>query len=120
MADSKERDFYGVVVDLDEGLVHQQLTQKLRELVKAVCDTGKSGTMTFKVKAKLDGRNVIITSDVRSSPPQPATGSTFFFPDEKGDLRREDPKQPQLRNLDTKPPTQLRRVPEAEAQKKEA
>jgi hypothetical protein len=116
----EERSITDLIEDLDDGKVHHQLTLELRRLVKAVCDTQKAGTLTFKIKAKLDGRNVIITSDVRSSPPQPATGSTFFFPDERGDLRREDPKQPQLRNLDTKPPTQLRRVPEAEAHKKEA
>jgi hypothetical protein len=115
-----ERDFTDFVTDLDDGKVHHQLTVELRRLVKAVCDTQKSGTLTFKVKAKLDGRTVVISTDVKATPPQPAMGSTFFFPDEVGDLRREDPKQPPLRNLDTKPPTQLRRVPEAEAHKKEA
>jgi hypothetical protein len=105
-----ERDFYDVIVDLDDGKVHHQLTLELRRLVKACCDTQKAGTLTLKIKAKPDGRTVVITSDVRSTPPQPATGSTFFFPDEVGDLRREDPKQPPLRNLDVKPPTPLKTV----------
>lgn len=106
----KERDFYDVVADLDDGAVHFQLTRELRELVKAACDTQKAGSMVLKLKVKPDGRTVIITADVRSTPPKPATGSTFFFPDEVGDLRREDPKQPTLRNLDTKPPTPLKSV----------
>lgn len=106
----KERDFYDVVADLDDGKVHHQLTVELRRLVKACIDTQKAGTLTFKIKAKPDGRTVIVTSDVRSSPPQPATGSTFFFPDEVGDLRREDPKQPTLRNLDVKAPAPLKSI----------
>lgn len=107
---TQERDFTDFIQDLDDGKVHHQLTLELRRLIKACCDTQKAGTLTFKVKAKPDGRTVVITSDVRTSPPQPATGSTFFFPDEVGDLRREDPKQPPLRGLEQKLPTPLKTV----------
>lgn len=110
----QERDFTDFLTDLDDGKVHHQLTLELRRLIKAVCDTQKAGTLTFKVKAKPDGRTVIVMTDVRSTPPQPATGSTFFYPDEVGDLRREDPKQPPLRNLETKPPTPLKSVKQPE------
>lgn len=106
-----ERTFTDVLEDLDEGKVIAQCTKFIRDLAKQVADTGKAGSLTLKIKAKLDGRIIVLTAEPKVTLPQAATGSTFFYLTEgSGDLTRDDPKQPQLRGLEAKPPTPLKSV----------
>lgn len=109
-----EREFLDVLTDLDDGKVHAQLTRMLPELVKAVMDTGKSGSLSLTIKVKRENRMLLVTSDVKTKLPQPATESTLFYATEEGVLRRDDPKQPALRHVPMNPPAVVKSITKKE------
>lgn len=69
----------------------------LNELCRAVKETGKSGTLTFKITVepdKTDNTVVTLQPDVTLKLPKKARAKGIFYVDEKtGDLTREDPRQ---------------------------
>jgi hypothetical protein len=72
------------------------------------------GDLTLKIKFKKENRGTLsVETDVKTKIPKPATERTLFFPDEAtGDLHREDPKQPPLRNVPLRPtPLPIRQSP---------
>ena len=106
------RSFQDVLTDLDEGKVHEQLTAQLPDLVKRVMETGKAGTITLTLRVKKENRMAVVNADVKVKLPAPATDSTLFYATEDGVLRRDDPKQPVLRNVSMTPPTLIKTVKE--------
>jgi hypothetical protein len=105
------RDFTDVVVDLDDGKVHAQATKELGDVVRAVMETGKVGSLTVSFKIKRDRtRQVTVAVDIKSKPPQAATESTLFYATDDGELRRDDPLQQPLKHVPMKPPTPLKNV----------
>jgi len=74
-------------------------SRKMAELVQAVDETGKSGTLTitFKVKPeKGGGSQKTIACDVKAKMPESDLPEAVFFSDEKGDLHRSDPTQREM------------------------
>ena len=74
-------------------------SQRLAELVQAVDETGKAGslTITFKVKPeKGGGSQKTIACDVKSKIPEIDLPEAVFFSDEEGNLHRSDPAQTDL------------------------
>jgi hypothetical protein len=104
------RDFQDILTDLDEGRVHSHLTEHLRRVVSAVMETGKVGALTLKVNVRRENRMAVVAAAITTKIPQPPTESTVFFTTVDGDLRREDPLQPVLKNLEVRPPTPLRSI----------
>lgn len=66
---------------------------KLSELLEAVEDTGRDGTLTLKlsVKHSADGE-VLILDSTTIKKPQPAADPTFFYVNDKHRLTRDDPR----------------------------
>lgn len=104
------RHFHDLICDLDEGKVEGQLTNEMHELVRAVGETGKSGTVTLTITVKKSGQMMAVSSAVKTKLPKPALEITAFYSDEDGALRKDDPRQPPLRDLPLKPPTPIRTV----------
>lgn len=74
-------------------------TRKMAELVQAVDDTGKAGTLTitFKVKPeKGGGSQKTIACDIKSKPPEVDLPEAVFFSDSEGSLHRSDPQQREM------------------------
>ncbi len=94
------RPFAAVLQEIDHGHVHTNLSAALRDLVDAVKDTGKKGTLglTITVKPIKPGQVDIldIVADVKLDAPKPTPPSTMFFTDRTGNLTREDPNGQQL------------------------
>jgi hypothetical protein len=96
----KIRDFQDVLTDLDDGKVHEQLTKLWPEVVRAVRETNKAGTITLQLTAKLErGTMVVVVPKVTTKLPAPATSPTLFYTDEEGNVHRNDPKQLPLKNV---------------------
>jgi hypothetical protein len=69
----------------------------LRELVAAVANTGKKGSMTLKIDVtpeKQFGMSAVVVSDeITAKLPTPEKDSSLFFIDGQYDLVRHDPRQ---------------------------
>lgn len=93
-----------------KGATHGELTDGLAELLQAVMDTGKSGTLTLQVKVskatKNGGNQMIVADTVTVKAPKAAREETLFFFDERtSSLSRNDPTQPALPLQEVPAPT---------------
>jgi hypothetical protein len=74
-------------------------SRKLAELVQAVDETGKAGTLTitFKVKPETGGGSQkTIACDIKAKMPESDLPEAVFFSDEEGNLHRSDPQQKEM------------------------
>ena len=80
------------------GVLINELTEQMQDVVKAVEDTGKSGEITIKLTIKKFSRmNAIdITDKVTVKLPQDQPESTMMFATPEGNLVTEDPRQQKL------------------------
>lgn len=100
------RDFQDVLTDLDDGRVHEQLTELWPQVVRAVRETNKPGALTLTLALKYDrGAMIVVTPKVTTKMPAPSTSPTLFYADDEGNLTRNDPKQIPLKVLN--PPTPI-------------
>lgn len=79
---------------LDRGATHEELTVKLHDLVSAVMDTGKKGTLTLKLTVqpfKGDDSILEVHDDVKLVMPQHDRKPGIFYPDKDGNLSRNSP-----------------------------
>lgn len=97
------RDFQDILTDLDDGHVHEELTRVLRDVVRGVREANAAGSITLKISLKPEGRQFVVNADVTSKIPTRKPSASVFFATDDGDLRKDDPKQVPLRNVDTKP-----------------
>lgn len=93
------------------GALHAELTDQLTELVAAVMDTGKPGTLTLQLRvakaSKHGGHQMTVTDKVTVKTPQHDRAESFFFFDEaSGGIVRHDPLQPSLPLQEVPRPTQ--------------
>lgn len=86
-----------VLRELTGGQTYEELNSALTEVVAAVGETRKSGSITLKLSIKPNGDNsVIITDEIKSKVPERSRGETLFFTTSGGSLVRQDPRQPDL------------------------
>ena len=81
------------------GTLNEDMTAAIRNVVQAVTDLDKKGTVVLKLTiepAGRHGRTVAIGGEVEEKPPAPAPELSVYFPDEKGGLHRNDPYQERL------------------------
>lgn len=85
---------------LSKGCLNDELTELMAEVVKAVRETGKSGSLTLTLKVQMlnnrDENAVKITPAVKSKKPKLAPYETIMFSTGDGDLLRDDPNQRKL------------------------
>lgn len=71
-----------------------ELTARLRELIDAVQDTGKNGTITLVLKVeRRSDRQVTVKEDVKLKLPEHDRSESIYFVDGAGNLTRTDPQQ---------------------------
>lgn len=93
------RPFTDILRDYRKGKAVDQITTALSELVRAVDETHKGGTLSIKitVKPEADGGNqktMSIAVDMKK--PLPSIPDAIFFSDDEGDLHRSDPNQQEM------------------------
>lgn len=93
------RPFADVLRELSGGQTIVECGDRLAELVEAVAETGKAGSLTLKINVKpngKDGNAVEVSDSVTLKKPEPERGKSFFFTDAGGSLVRNDPRQDDL------------------------
>lgn len=80
------------------GLLHGELSDALSELVLAVAETLKKGSLQVQVfvEPNADGATVTITDKIKLNLPEHDRGAAIFFFDDAGNLSRRDPRQMEL------------------------
>lgn len=77
-----------------KGEVDSELTYHLREVIEAVRETGKDGTVTLTLKVKRKGeRQVTVIEDVKFKLPMHDRSESIYFVDADTNLTRDDPAQ---------------------------
>lgn len=87
--------FAEVLRMMGDGRLHAELTEKWHDLVAAVNDHQKPGslTLTFKVdiETKMTTPVLVITDAVTMKAPQPARPKSMFYTDKHGNVSRDHP-----------------------------
>src|SRR5580704_8181361 len=95
-----------VLRDIRKGRPVEEATQALADVVRAVDETGKEGsvTVTLKIKpSKHGGPEKTLIAEVKAKKPVADIAPAVFFSDEDGDLHRVDPKQEEMRLEEANP-----------------
>lgn len=89
------RPFMDFLREHRNGSTHDDLSEKLQELVAAVIEEGKAGTLTLTISMKPLGKSdgLEVGADVKIKAPKPATGVSIFFASPENNLVRQDPRQ---------------------------
>ena len=85
-----------------QGRAHDELTEGLHDVIAAVKETGKSGSVTLTIKIDPDKKAqgiFRISDNVTIKAPQHDRGTRIYFADKAGNLTRSDPNQPELEGL---------------------
>lgn len=106
--------FDTVLRDIRYGECLDELTEQMAELVAAVSNTNKAGSLTITFKLKpAGGGSIELTDDIKSKVPTLPKGSSIFFATPDNNLVRNDPRQPELSGLKSvaeKPAEPIREV----------
>lgn len=88
-----------VLRDIRRGRAVEQATRLLNEVVRAVDETGKPGTVTITLTVKPEkggGTQKTIIAAVKAKKPEGDIPEAVFFSDADGDLHRSDPQQSEM------------------------
>ena len=99
---NKATEFAAVLLSLDDGATHSELTESLRDLVARVRDTGKTGTLTLTITVapRAGTRNQIdVKDEIKLKLPEFARAASIFFVTEENEVSRQDPNQPPLEGI---------------------
>ena len=107
MAESKQdteqqgeaREFAAFLLDINKGQSNRELSEKLHDLIAKVQDTGKAGSLTYKVEVKPEAGTdnlVIVTDQIAVKLPQGERRKSLFFVDADHNLVRDNPQQHSL------------------------
>ena len=87
---SERKPFAAFLQEQRRGALHGELSERLQELVLAVEEHRKAGTLTLTLSVKPNGNGVVTISDkVVVKVPEGERGSSIFFTDEAGNLVRD-------------------------------
>lgn len=92
-----KKPFHQLLGDFRAGELNEELTAKMTELVNAVRETNKAGSLTLKIKLiPTKGLALEIEDDVSIQKPQLSKPSTLLFPTVEGNLQVTNPMQKSL------------------------
>jgi hypothetical protein len=95
--DDGRRPFAAWLQEQRGGVLAAELTDQLAELVAAVCEHEKGGTLTLKITVKPEADGAVkVSDDWAVKKPRAAARPSLFFADSAGNLSRRNPRQPEL------------------------
>lgn len=101
--DTVIRPFADALIELSGGRTHTELSQQLHDLIAAVRDTGKKGSLTLTIsvsRMKNASENTLtVTDDVKAKLPAHDRNVSVFYADANGNLTRRDPNQLEFDHL---------------------
>ena len=112
---TSHRPFTEVLEEINYGEFVEQSGADLNQLVQAVHETGRKGTLTITITVaprKGGGRALNLTAGRVLKRPAEEPSESVFFADDAGNLVRDDPRQTSLplRQVDDGEPAPLRTV----------
>lgn len=89
------RPFYDFLREHRNGITHDELADALNELVAAVTEENKAGSLTFTVSIKPMGKSdgLEVSAEIKVKPPKKTAGVSIFFATPENNLVRVDPRQ---------------------------
>ena len=104
------RPFYDFLREHRNGVTHDELADALNELVAAVNDEQKAGSLTFTVTIKPMGKSdgLEVSADIKVKPPKKTQGVSIFFATPDNNLVRQDPRQQSMELREVAPSTPVR------------
>lgn len=94
------KSFSQLLNELNEGSTHSALSGDMAELLRTVQATGRTGSLTLKIKVAPATRNqtgsvnkITITADRKLELPKPEQPSDFFWLTDDGETSRNHPRQ---------------------------
>lgn len=93
------RTFGTLLGEVEDGRLHAELTDKLRDLVASLSEIpgGKgSGSLSVTLTLKMDQGIVEIVPEVKLKTPKAARGRSLFWATPENNLTRNNPNQPDL------------------------
>ena len=92
---ANSRPFMDFLREHRNGLTHDELSDRLQELVAAVTEEGRAGKLTLTVTIKPMGKSdgLEVAAEVKSAPPKQTPGVSIFFASPENNLVRQDPRQ---------------------------
>lgn len=94
------RPFADFLAEHNNGQATREASELLHELVAAVRDTGKKGTLTVKVSlSAMDEDTLVAVVESSVAAPKQPSKSAVYFATGDGNLSREDPNQLQFDSL---------------------
>lgn len=107
--DTVVRPFADALIELSGGRTHTELSEQLHQLIAAVRDTGKKGSLTLTItvsRMKNASENTLtVTDDVKAKLPAHDRNVSVFYADANGNLTRRDPNQLAFESLREVPAT---------------
>jgi hypothetical protein len=92
--------FHETIVQINNGATVAEMSEALQQVVAAVRQTGKSGSITLTLKVAPAAKNstdvLMVESQVKTKLPEPERGMTIFYATDQNTLVRNDPKQQRL------------------------
>jgi len=88
-----------VLREMRGGKAVVQASEMLSEIVRAVDETGKSGSVTITITVEPEkggGSQKTLSVDMKMKKPTTALQPAIFFSDSDGDLHRSDPEQREM------------------------
>jgi hypothetical protein len=103
-ATAQVKPFAAILQEIGKGALHAQLSDNLNELVRAVAETEKPGSLTLTIKVEpTKGMDTLTVSGNCTVKRPTEQSASIFFADGAGNLTRNDPRQSELplRGLDS-------------------
>ncbi|MFF4834053.1 hypothetical protein [Streptomyces sp. NPDC001315] len=96
--EAQPAEFAAFFVQHSRGEAHEQTSEEFHQLLAAVNEHGKKGTLTITVtveppKGGMDGAPVAISIDSALKAPKASAPPSIYFVDEQGNATRNDPRQ---------------------------
>jgi len=82
--------------EFGHGAANKQATDRLRRLITACEETGKTGSLQLTIKVGAQGGLAELKASIKTTEPQPALPGGSYFVTETGALVTEDPRQMSL------------------------
>lgn len=84
-----------------QGMTLTELSEKMRQVVEAAHNCGKTAKLTLEVTVSPNGNAVAFTAEVKTKIPTEKPYAGVFFMDDHFNLFRNDPKNPEIAGLRT-------------------
>lgn len=102
---------------LNDGELHQDMSEDMREMVAKLHDHARehggkpSATMTLTVEMKLDGGLIMVKAEAKTKLPKSERARSVFWATPENNLSRRNPRQPDLPGIrDVTSDTRVRSV----------